>query len=55
MPPAIRLVGDFPGTPGGRVEVCSDTGDWLTVCDVGWDSDDAQVACTNLGFPNSAG
>lgn len=31
----------------GRVEICHD-GRYGSVCDLNWDNDDAQVACTNF-------
>ena len=45
----IRLVGgqnEFEG----RVEVCINNV-WGTICDYGWNSADASVACRQAGFP----
>ena len=44
----IRLVGGALDWEG-RVEVCVNN-DWSTVCDDGWQTPDANVACRQLGY-----
>ena len=41
---------DGSASTNGRVEVCVN-GQWLGVCDNGWTDEDAEVVCTQLGFP----
>lgn len=43
------LTGDTIFSVEGTVEVCI-SGIFYTICDEGWDQDDAQVACTVLNY-----
>lgn len=47
----LRIVGGYSRNEG-RVEVCINKA-WGTVCDHGWNSDDANVVCGQLGFLNN--
>ena len=46
----IRLRGGLVARQG-RVEICVE-GRWGTICDTNWDSRDAAVACSQLGYPS---
>ena len=45
----IRLVGGIHDYEG-NVEICIN-GIWSTICDSGWSSNDARVACAQAGYP----
>ena len=45
----LRLVGSMASNEG-RVEICINN-EWGTVCDDHWESNEAMVVCSQLGFP----
>ena len=48
----VRLTGYRSNSPReGTVEICVN-GYWGTICSNGWDSRDARVICSTLGFPS---
>ena len=44
----VRLI-DGPNDFNGRVEIC-DEEEWKSVCDHGWNRNDAFVVCRQLGY-----
>ena len=48
----LRLAGGNVANEG-RVEVCMDN-EWGTICDDGWGTSDANVACKQLGFSDTS-
>ena len=48
---AVRLEGGS-NQYEGNVEACVN-GLWSTICDSGWSTSDAQVACGDAGYPGS--
>ena len=49
---SIRLSGN--SLSAGRVEIFYDN-QWGTICDEGWEMNDANVVCRQLGFPRASG
>ena len=47
----LRLVGGNVDNEG-RVEICLNN-KWGTICDDNWDTSDANVACSGLGFAST--
>ncbi|KAL5506472.1 hypothetical protein EMCRGX_G008114 [Ephydatia muelleri] len=46
---AIRLAGQGSNSSQGRVEICYN-GQWGTVCDYLWDTNEAAIVCKQLGY-----
>ena len=46
---ALRLAGSGSSSTQGRLEICY-SNRWGTVCDDDWGSNDAKVACRQLGY-----
>lgn len=46
---ALRLAGLGSNSSSGRVEMCYN-GQWGTVCDYLWDTNEATIACKQLGY-----
>ena len=52
----VRLISDGSSTSEkmGTVELCTN-GEWTSICDNGWDNNDAAVVCAQLGFSAAGG